>query len=181
MWFVFIKSTTPQKITMALNLTRTDIIEILNSDPAFKDFLYAFKNAQGYSRNAVTYLDDHDPSGIRSRTCSDFIVTLRLNEDGTLIENMYDRPAIWIFPGFTDGRWCSTNTQNPLYVRLTDNRIHYSRCAMGSILHHVEVGSSFHGTVRQNNAIFFVDMFDNDGPEAFEAHIHITLTELAAL
>lgn len=170
---------------MVLTLTRADILRLLADNATFRAVLETLKGSEGYSPEKVSYLDDHDagyPSERnRIHTCTDFIAVVRLLEDGTPIKDTSRWQAMWIFPGFSDRNWHGTQSQNPLYANSDDNKIHLTTCAQGSILRRVSVGSTFDRIVRAQKLVHFTDMTDYDGPEKYEAHIHLTIDDLAAL
>jgi hypothetical protein len=161
------------------HLTRAQALELLSANARFMSFLKDFKAAQGYSPEAVHFLDDHkrnfDDAHHLSR-CTDFIAVLRVHADGTPIDETH-RPAMWIFPGFTDRDWRSTQTQNPLCAG-EDGHIHLSTCSRGSTLN---AGLNFTRKVREEQGVHLTDMSDYDGDEDYEAHIHLTVAQLAAL
>lgn len=175
------------------NVTRADVIRMLQNNHRFKTVLNAIKSSTGYTPEKLAYLDDNSRSRDikHMRYCTDFIVTLRLMADGSLIDDSF-RDSAWLFPGFTSYDWNSTRIQNPLtvprlwrdadYLQEDDNKAHLVRAARGSILHGVGGGSEFDKVVRDQKGVHFIDMSeDYDGDEDFEAHIYLTIEELNTL
>lgn len=181
-------------------LTRADALLLLQNNTRFMTVVRAIKASQGYTPKELTYLDDHDRDLERAmvyrgkdfvprqRTCTDFIVTLRVLADGTLEDDGL-RDAAWLFPGYSGYDWKSTRYQKPLHVPYlhthsespNDHMVHLLVVGRGSVLPNVGGGSNFDAAIKTQKGVHFTDMSEYDGSEEFEAHIHLSMEEFNAL
>lgn len=162
------------------NITRADAIRMLTTNATFMAFLKDLKAADGYTPEAITFIDDHVTHEVETWVCTDVIATIRLKADGTPTpDGRSQSRTMWIYPGFSVD-WKTYRTQNPLYVH-EDGKIHNTTMAHGAIVYGVTPGSSFHRIVHDEKGVHLGAVYKIFGLSQYETHIHLTVPELDAL
>lgn len=199
-----VKVPPPTRVTLApavfdlATLTREYVLSVALADPVFRATLQQLKTAQGFGPNTIRVMDDHDPNKQYYFDTNGVVVVVQFNSDGTSTAPDADPelarkyPVAWITyafrnqPQFQEYQivedWGTIRTKNRLYVA-PDNTVHLAKNNSGINLSLKDKDAAFDRAVRGTRSVYIQaqGLPDQLREGQYEAHVYLTVPELAAL
>jgi hypothetical protein len=175
-------------------LTRASVIAAALADPIFVAGLKQLQAAEGFGPESISGIDDHN-SGTSTFKIDNVVVVVRFDADGSPSKPRRTAKAqdgnthlpAWIMPGCyrtrgEDFDWGRGRCKNPLFVE-SDGKVHLTTMATGSNLRFWDEEKDFDTMVRKNRGVYTQSCGwgNNIAEEMHEAHVWMTVAELAAL
>lgn len=173
-------------------LTRKQVLATAMADPIFVAGLNELKAAEGFGPETIHGIDDHNRAGVFA--VDNVVLVVRFDSDGSpskprggaVKQDGKTHLPAWIMPGCyrtNMGRfdWGQGRCKNPLFVR-NDGKVHLSTMATGLNLNFRAEDKEFYDIAHKGLGVY-TQSYDWGEPttEAHEAHVWMTVAELAAL